>query len=97
MTLRTTHKLKLALSDKLASEAPELVAVAQRNIPKMRARVSGEIQQRYLDIWEQALGNTSELQALILDESDEGLSVWQLAPFAGAFTPQERYYILRRK
>ncbi|GHT79265.1 hypothetical protein FACS1894104_3670 [Actinomycetota bacterium] len=72
-----------------------MVAVALRNIPKVRAKISESVEFAYLDAWQEALVNKTKLKKLISDESVEGLSCWQVAPFAGVFTPQERWDILR--
>ncbi|MDR2109334.1 MAG: hypothetical protein LBP28_07760 [Coriobacteriales bacterium] len=96
MTLRTTHRLKRALLKKVDSSYPQVVAVARRNLPRLRSTVSGAVEYAYLDNWENALGDKATLRALIGDESDEGLSAWQVAPFAGVFSPRERWDILRR-
>jgi hypothetical protein len=34
------------------------------------------------------------IKEMIADTSDEGLSCWQVAPFAGVFTSKERWEIL---
>jgi hypothetical protein len=96
MTMRTTHRLKRALLEKVDSGYPQMVAVARRNLPRLRGKVSGAVEHAYLDAWARALDDRAELRALIDDESDEGLSAWQVAPFAGVFTPRERWDILRQ-
>jgi hypothetical protein len=97
MTLRTTHKLKTALLRKVDEQYPLVLEVAERNIPKVRERISGTVEFAYLDAWQEALSSRADLKRLIKDETDEGLSLWQLAPFAGVFTPQERWDILRKE
>jgi hypothetical protein len=97
MTLRTTHKLKTALLQKVDEQYPLVVEVAVRNLPRVREKVSGAVEFAYLDTWQNALTDKEALRRLIEDETDEGLSLWQLAPFAGIFTPQERWDILRRE
>jgi hypothetical protein len=96
MTMRTTHKLKTALLQKVEEQYPFVVEVALNNIPKVREHISGSIEFAYLSAWQDALSDKTKLKELISDESVEGLSCWQVAPFAGVFTPQERWDILRR-
>jgi hypothetical protein len=95
MTLRTTQKLKTALLDKLDDQHPRIAEVALRNIPQIESRLSGDIEFAYLHRWREALSDKDALRQLISDNSDDGLSAWQVAPFAGVFTPQERWEILR--
>ncbi|MDR1088486.1 MAG: hypothetical protein LBL23_04370 [Coriobacteriales bacterium] len=95
MTLRTTQKLKTALLDRLDDQYSFIVELALRNIPQIESRLSGDIEFAYLQKWRDALPHRDDLRQLIADNSDDGLSAWQLAPFAGVFTPQERWEILR--
>lgn len=95
MTLRTTLKLKQALLEKLDEQYPSVVSIAQQNIEKGRQRLSSEIELQYLDDWSSALSEKTALARMIEDTSVEGLSAWQVAPFAGVFTPKERWLILR--
>ena len=92
---KTTHRLKTALLRKVDSDYPYVVEVGMSNIPAVRDKISGDIMHRYLDYWADALHDKKKLKILIADESDYGLSLWQIAPFAGVFTPQERWAILR--
>jgi hypothetical protein len=93
--MRTTHKLKTALLQKVDAQYPVVVEVALRNISRVREKISGSAEFAYLDAWQDALSDKAKLKELISDESVEGLSCWQVAPFAGVFTPQERWDILR--
>jgi hypothetical protein len=97
MTLRTTRKLKAALLDKLDDQYPAIVEIASRNIPRVEARLSGDSEFAYLNRWREALANKDALRQLIADQSDDGLSAWQVAPLMGVFTPQECWEILRRR
>jgi len=92
---KTTHKLKSALLRKVDADYPYVVEVGQSNIPVVRDKVSGDIMYRYLDSWVDALQDRDALITLIADESDYGLAMWQIAPFAGVFTPEERWAILK--
>jgi hypothetical protein len=95
MTLRTTQRLKTALLDRLDEQYPHIVEVASRNIPQIESRLSGDIEFAYLRKWREALSDKDALGQMIADNSDDGLSAWQVAPFMGVFTSQERWEILR--
>jgi hypothetical protein len=92
---KTTHRLKKALLAKIDDGYLFVVEVAKHNFPKVRERISGEIMHKYLDQWMDALNNKDILKALIADESDFGLDLWQISPFAGVFTSRERWAILK--
>ena len=96
MTLRTTLKLKEALLNKVDEQYSDVVSIAQQNIAKSRQHVSGSIMHAYLDAWSVALSDKETLKEMISDTTDEGLSIWQVAPFAGVFSPKERWQILRK-
>jgi hypothetical protein len=53
---------------KLDTQYPFVVCVAQRNIPKIRQKISGSIEFAYLDAWQQALNNKDHLIEMIADE-----------------------------
>jgi len=97
MTLRTTMKLKEAMLLKTEEQYPQFVPIAKRNIETTKQRISGEIELKYLENWNKALSDKEALKRMIADTSDEGMSHWQLAPFAGIFTPEERWLILRKE
>jgi hypothetical protein len=95
MTLRTTHRLKQALLLKYDADPRFVVDVARRNIPKIQSSVTGSVEMAYVQRWTDALSNASAMKSLIADETSDGLSAWQLAPFAGVFTAKERWQILK--
>ena len=85
----------MALLTKIDNDYHFVVEVAKRNFPKVRERISGEIMYKYLDQWMVALNDKNSLKLLIADESDYGLDLWQISPFAGVFTSEERWAIIK--
>ena len=95
MTLRTTLRLKHAMLDKVDKQYPLVVDIARQNIEKSKQNISGDIQFEYLNCWGNALSDKETLIRMIEDTSEEGLSAWQVAPFAGVFSSEERWLILK--
>ena len=80
---------------RIDADYPSVVAVGLSNIPRVREKISGSLMHQYLDRWSDALHDKETLRNLVADESDLGLSLWQIAPFAGVLSAQERWAILR--
>ncbi|MCL2655626.1 MAG: hypothetical protein FWD65_08080 [Coriobacteriia bacterium] len=95
MVNNTSHKIKMAMLAKTDSDYPLVVEVARKNLPKVRAHISGSLMYEYLNQWEKALSDKEQLKKLIADESSFGYDLWQINPFCGVFSQKERLRILR--
>ena len=94
---QTSIKLKAATLEKIETDYSYVIEVAKKNIPKIGQSISGVALNDYLSIWEDALSDKSMLKALVADNSDYGFDMWQINPFTGIFSPEERWNILRGK
>ena len=92
---QTSIKLKEATLNKIETEYSFVIDVAGKNIPKIRENIKGDALREYLSKWEDALLDKSMLTSLVADNSDYGFDMWQINPFAGIFSPKERWSILR--
>jgi len=97
MSEHTTRLLKRSLLSKLDNDAEyaHVITTARKNLPRFYNSVRGHMSRVYLDTWRDALDDREKLKALVDDMSTEGLSLWQLAPFVGVWTPRERWDVLR--
>jgi len=92
---QTSIKLKAATLEKIETDYPFVVEVAKKNIPKISKNISGDVLHKYLTEWEAALSDKRMLMTLVADNTTYGFDLWQINPFTGIFSPQERWDILR--
>ena len=95
---RTSWYLHRAVASRLLTRDRErILAAARTNLGRLRGNVRGPQAHAWLDRWQAALdGTTTDLIALMLDASPQGVDLRQVSPFAGALTQDERLAALRR-
>jgi hypothetical protein len=93
----TSILLKRSLAEKLTSnaECQRIVNLARANLSFSRAAVRGCAEHAYLDEWAIALDDRQRLIEMVEDTSPRGMSLWQVGPFCGVWTPKERWDVLR--
>ena len=86
--------LHAAIAKELRVRQTEIIAVARRNISRMRS--VNPHAWRLLDDWERILeGTTSQIVACMLDPSEHGRDLRQVSPFAGVLTLEQRIGVYR--
>jgi hypothetical protein len=97
--LSTSILLKRSLAEKLADdvEYQRIVDLARANLVFSRTAIQGRAEHAYLDEWTAALDDRQRLIEMAKDTSPRGMSLWQVGPFCGVWTPKERWDVLRDK
>jgi hypothetical protein len=93
----TSILLKRSLAKKLTDDAEyqRIVDLARANLTFSRSAVRGRAEHAYLDEWATALDDKQRLIEMAEDTSPRGMSLWQVGPFCGVWTPKERWDALR--
>jgi len=97
MNSTTSHKLKVATLRKIDSDYPLVVEVATRNIPKVRARISGDIMQKYLSEWQVALDDRLHLKQWLQMRAFVAMTCGKLILSLGYLLPKSAGQYLRQR
>jgi hypothetical protein len=94
---RVTMELHLALAQKLRCDPQAVLAVAPKNLERLRSRLTSPIGQGWVSRWAELLESPVEdLISGMLADTTEGRDLRQNSPFAGALTQSERIGAIER-
>ncbi|MDP5226545.1 MULTISPECIES: hypothetical protein [Arthrobacter] len=94
---RVPYELHIALLQKLDQDEAAVREIGRGGVENLRSRVRGSLAEGWVDQWVALLdGPLAELEEAMLEDSEVGMELRQLSPFAGALSEQERIIALKK-
>lgn len=89
---RYSYELHRLIAIKLLGNPEEALRVVPKNLAASRRKVNGSQPREWLDEWEVLCsGPVNELVGAMLAETEHGINMRQVTPFAGVLTDEERH------
>lgn len=93
---RRSLKLHRAIVSNLIADPDATLAIARRNVSRMRDANNDGSAEHWFSAWEHLLDGPLELLiSVMVSPSQRASSLRQVTPFAGVLTPQERWDVYR--
>ncbi|MHA6668595.1 helix-turn-helix domain-containing protein [Homoserinimonas sp. A447] len=94
---RVTMELHRELARKLREDPQRVLAVAPKNLDRLRTRLTSPIGQSWVNRWAELINSPLDvLIAGMLADTPQGRELRQNSPFAGALTQDERLAAIER-
>lgn len=95
--VRVAWELHRAVAAKIEADRDSVVAVARKNLARMRQGIRSGFYLGWLDEWEKLLeGDQSMLFDRMLADDERAIDMRQVGPFVGVLTQAERIAAIRR-